>query len=109
MLSLQCPYCGAIADETEFSPGGAAHIRREGPGSSAENFEAYMFLRANPKGPHFERWRHAAGCGKWFHAARSTTTLEVFGTYPAQSDGPPDEIRRRIAERHPGWSWSRDA
>lgn len=109
MLMFERPYCGVLADETELSPGGQAHLRREGPGTAADVFEGYMFLRENPKGPHLERWRHSMGCGKWFHTARSTTTLVVFGTYPAQMEGPPEEIRRRIVARHPEWSWGDDA
>ena len=98
MLSLSCPMCGVTAEETEFAPGGQAHLRRHGPGSSDAEFEEYMFLRDNPAGVHLERWRHAYGCGKWFIAARCTVTLRVFGTYPAQSHEPPAEIRRAIAE-----------
>ena len=51
-----------------------------------------MFARKNPKGVHFERWRHAYGCGKWFLAARCTATLEVFGTYPRRFGAPPPDI-----------------
>jgi len=105
MLILHCPYCGVDADETELAPGGEAHLRRRGPGSSDEEFEAYLFERENPKGVHFERWRHAMGCGKWFHAARCTETLEVFGTYSAQTSEPPQDIREAISSRRPGWSW----
>ena len=36
----------------------------------------YLFMRRNPKGLHFERWRCDRGCGKWFHAARDTVTME---------------------------------
>ena len=54
---------------------------------------------------HFERWRHAYGCGKWFHAARNTVTLEVYGTYPAQTTEPPADIVRKISGASPGWSW----
>ncbi len=97
MLLLTCPHCGVTAEETEFAPGGQAHLRRAGPGASDEEFEAYMFLRDNPAGPHLERWRHAYGCGKWFLAARCTVTLRVLGTYPAQTAAPPDDIRRAIA------------
>ncbi len=100
MLTLTCPYCGVAAEETELAPGGEAHLKRVGPGSSDEDFEAYMFARKNPKGVHLERWRHAYGCGKWFLAARSTATLQVFGTYPAQTSGPPEDILVKIrAER----------
>ena len=55
MLILECPYCGVKAEETELSPGGEAHLKRFGPGSSDEDFENYMFARKNPKGVHFER------------------------------------------------------
>ena len=105
MLILTCPYCGVAADETELAPGGEAHLKREGPGAGDEAFEAYLFHRENPKGVHFERWRHAQGCGKWFHAARCTVTLEVFGTYPAQVTEPPQDIRDAIAAKRPGWRW----
>lgn len=103
MLLLTCPYCGHECDETDLTPGGEAHLKRYGPGSGDEDFHAYLFLRDNPKGVHFERWRHANGCGKWFLAARCTQTLEVFGTYPAQTSEPPAEILAKIDERRPGW------
>ncbi len=105
MLILHCPCCGVDVDETELAPGGEAHLKRFGPGSSDADFEAYLFQRENPKGVHFERWRCANGCGKWFHAARCTTTLEVFGTYSAQVTEPPQEIKDAIAAKRPGWSW----
>ena len=80
MLLLTCPCCGVEAEETEFVPGGEAHLKRMGPGASDEDFRSYLFERRNPRGVHFERWRHAYGCGKWFHLARDTATLEVFGS-----------------------------
>jgi len=103
MLQLTCPNCGAACEETELAPGGEAHLERHGPGSSDADFATYLFTRRNPKGVHFERWRHAYGCGKWFHAARCTATLEVFGTYSAQSTEPPAEIAAKIRERRPDW------
>lgn len=105
MLILRCPYCGIDCDETELAPGGEAHLKRFGPDSSDEEFEGYLFMRENPRGVHFERWRHAYGCGKWFHAARDTLTLEVFGTYPAQVTEPPSELREAIGAKRPGWTW----
>ncbi|MCV2881527.1 sarcosine oxidase subunit delta [Actibacterium sp. XHP0104] len=105
MLILRCPYCGVSGEETEFHAGGEAHLKRFGPGSSDAEFEAYLFQRENPKGVHFERWRHVNGCGKWFHAARCTATLEVFGTYPAQSTEPPADLRKAISAKRPGWKW----
>ena len=105
MLTLNCPYCGIDADETELAPGGEAHITRFGPDSTDEQFENYLFARHNLKGVHFERWRHVYGCGKWFLAARCTNTLEVFGTYSAQTLEPPQEIKDKISGKRPGWSW----
>lgn len=105
MLTLECPYCGVKADETELAPGGEAHLKRVGPGADIDDFEGYLFMRENPKGVHFERWRHAFGCGKWFLAARDTATLEVFGTYPAQTTEPPQAIREAISAKRPGWRW----
>jgi sarcosine oxidase, subunit delta len=103
MLILTCPCCGVTAEETEFAAGGEAHVKRAGPESPDDVFDAYLFLRKNPKGVHFERWRHAMGCGKWFLAARDTVTLEVFGTYSAQTTEPPAEVVDRIKARRPGW------
>lgn len=105
MLILHCPYCGMDVDETDLHAGGQAHLTREGPGSSDLDFEDYLFMRENPKGVHFERWRHVYGCGKWFHVARCTNTLQVFGTYPAQTLEPPKEICDSISAARPGWSW----
>ncbi|MEX0317561.1 MAG: sarcosine oxidase subunit delta [Ruegeria sp.] len=105
MLILHCPYCGVDAEETELAAGGEAHLKRFGPGSDDDQFHDYLFMRENPKGVHFERWRHANGCGKWFHAARCTSTLEVFGTYSAQTTEPPKAIRDAISAKRPGWKW----
>ena len=103
MLTLTCPCCGVTAEETEFAPGGEAHLKRFGPDSSDADFEGYLFARANPKGVHFERWRHAFGCGKWFLAARCTATLEVFGTYLAQTTAPPADVIKKIKAKRPEW------
>ena len=98
MLLLTCPNCGLSVEETELAPGGEAHLKRVGPDGSDEAFEDYLFKRENRKGVQFERWRHAYGCGKWFLAARDTATLEVFGTYPAQTTEPPAEVMAKIGE-----------
>ena len=103
MLALECPCCGVMAEETELAAGGEAHLKRYGPGSTDEEFDNYMFARANPKGVHFERWRHTSGCGKWFLAARCTATLEVFGTYPAQTSAPPADLQAKIKAKRPEW------
>ncbi|MEM6356212.1 MAG: sarcosine oxidase subunit delta [Pseudomonadota bacterium] len=109
MLMLMCPYCGVLCAETELQPGGEAHLKRMGPGTSDADFSGYLFTRKNPKGVHFERWRHIYGCGKWFHAARCTVTLEVFATYPADVTEIPADVIAAIQARRPDWQpsyWS---
>lgn len=101
MLNLTCPNCGITADETDLHCDGEAHISRHGAGASDDDLEAYLFMRRNPKGVHFERWRHVYGCGKWFHAARCTMTLEVFGTYSAQTLVPPKSLITKIKKKRP--------
>ena len=103
MLQLTCPYCGAKCEETELHAGGEAHLTRYGPGSTDGDFGDYLFTRKNPKGVHFERWQHQYGCGKWFHAARCTVTLEVFATYPADTSDVPQDVINIIKARRPEW------
>ncbi|MFT3690055.1 sarcosine oxidase subunit delta [Paenirhodobacter sp.] len=103
MLTLTCPCCGVTAEETELTYGHEAHLKRFGPGSTDDEFAGYLFTRKNPKGVHFERWRHSFGCGKWFLAARDTVTLEVYGTYPAQTTEPPADLVAKIKEKCPEW------
>ena len=69
-----------------WPPADEAHLKRYGPGSSDEEFEAYMFARKNPKGVHFERWRHAyrVASGFW---RRGTRRRSRFPAHPAQSSG----------------------
>lgn len=103
MIQLTCPYCGVTGEETEFHPGGEAHLKRFASDSSDADFTDYLFTRKNPRGVHFERWQHQYGCGKWFHAARCTATLEVFGTYSAQVSEPPADLIAKIAKKRPDW------
>lgn len=76
MMLIECPFCGP-RDETEFSCGGEAHIARplaENKISDAD-FADYLFMRDNPKGLFLERWRHSAGCRRWFNMARDTSAM----------------------------------
>ena len=91
MLLIECPWCGA-REEHEFTCGGEAHIARplEPETLSDAAWADYVFMRANPKGVHFERWHHSHGCGRWFNAARSTVTHEIFAIY--KMGEPPPEV-----------------
>ena len=82
MLMITCPFCGP-RDETEFACGGEAHIARplaENKISDAD-FADYLFMRDNPKGMFLERWRHSAGCRRWFNLARDTVSHEIIEVY----------------------------
>jgi sarcosine oxidase, subunit delta len=81
MLILECSYSGVHAEETELTPGYAAHLKRFGSGASDDDFNSYMFARKNPKGVHFELWRHAYGCGKWFIASQNKITPTAQGNH----------------------------
>lgn len=98
MLIIQCPVCGVEGDETDFHCGGQAHIARPAtsdPDNIADSEQRdYLFMRFNPKGLHFERWRCDRGCGKWFHAARDTVSLD-FKAYYGITELPPAEVMKQ--------------
>ena len=104
MMLIDCPFCG-LRDETEFSCGGEAHIARplaENKISDAE-FADYLFMRDNPKGLFLERWRHSAGCRRWFNMARDTVSHEIVEIYPM--GGLPKTAAAKFAH---GASWRRN-
>ncbi|MBB4124021.1 sarcosine oxidase subunit delta [Martelella radicis] len=90
MLLIHCPYCGEARSELEFAAAGEAHIAR--PDNIAEisdeDFAQYFFMRSNPKGIHYERWRHAHGCGRFFNAVRDTVSDRFLKTYKAGEPKP---------------------
>ncbi len=80
MLRVPCPWCGP-RDEIEFRYGGPATIAYPSDPDAADDaaWAAFLFVRANPKGPIDERWYHVAGCRRWFDARRDTMTNEFLG------------------------------
>ncbi len=90
MLLIHCPYCEEDRPELEFRHAGEAHIARPANMAelSAEEFEDYFFIRANPKGVIFERWRHIHGCARFFNAARHTVSDKFILTYKAGEPKP---------------------
>ncbi|HEV7136114.1 MAG TPA: sarcosine oxidase subunit delta [Steroidobacteraceae bacterium] len=95
MLLIECPNCG-VRPELEFIYGGQAHVARPGQPAacSDEQWLEFLYLRANDKGVHAERWRHTHGCGRFFNALRDTTSDRFLATYrvgeaaPAAVSGP---------------------
>ncbi len=82
MLLIPCPWCGA-RDESEFTCGGEAHIQRPADPDALDDarWADYLFMRANPKGSHRERWCHSHSCGRWFNVERNTVTHEIVSVY----------------------------
>lgn len=80
MLRIDCPHCG-LRDETEFMNGGEGHVDRPSLDASDEAWTRYLFFHDNPRGLLRERWLHAFGCRRWFHAARSTADHRIVLTY----------------------------
>jgi sarcosine oxidase, subunit delta len=90
MLLIHCPYCEEDRPEIEFRNAGEAHIARPEnmAAISDEEFETFFFLRTNPKGLHFERWRHVHGCARFFNAVRNTVSDTFVATYKAGEPRP---------------------
>ena len=90
MLLIHCPYCDEILPEVEFTYAGEAHVvRAENPAAQSDaEWEEFLFVRANVKGPHFERWRHFHGCGRFFNAVRDTVSDRFYTTYKAGEPRP---------------------
>ena len=90
MLLIRCPYCEEERPELEFRGAGEAHIAR--PENIAEisdeAFEQFFFIRTNPKGLIYERWRHIHGCARFFNAVRDSVSDKFLMTYKAGEKKP---------------------
>ena len=84
MLVIDCPYCGP-RPELEFAYAGQAHVVRpaDPPAVGADQWAEYLYLRANTRGVHAERWLHIHGCARWFNALRDTVSDRILATYRA--------------------------
>lgn len=92
MLLIPCPCCGA-RPENEFRYGGEAHIARPADPSAVDDaaWTDFLYMRANPKGAHAERWRHIHGCGRFFSCLRDTVSDRIITTYPVGQTRPDAE------------------
>lgn len=88
MLLIPCPWCGD-RPHNEFSYTGDANLKRPVDANApAEDWNEYVFLRDDPKGPHDEMWHHVNGCRQFLKVRRDTYTHEILG-----SAKPHDEIK----------------
>jgi sarcosine oxidase, subunit delta len=82
MLLIRCPYCEMDRPEIEFKYAGEAHLKRPNAATASDDeWSEYLYYRANPKGLHAERWRHASGCGRYFNCLRDTISDKIHATY----------------------------
>ncbi len=91
MLLIHCPYCQQTLPELEFTYAGQAHVARPDVANkqiSDEEWRDFLFIRSNVKGPHFERWRHSHGCGRFFNAVRDTVSDRFLTTYKVEDPRP---------------------
>jgi sarcosine oxidase subunit delta len=87
MLLIHCPYCGP-RPEIEFAARGEAHVARVAPDATAEAVADMLYVRTNTKGLLAERWRHVAGCGRFFNAVHHTVTDKFVVTYRVDEPRP---------------------
>lgn len=90
MLLIHCPYCEEDRPELEFRNMGQAHVVRSTDlaNQSDEDFEKFLYIRDNPKGVNYERWRHVHGCARFFNAARDTVSDKFITVYKAGQPKP---------------------
>jgi sarcosine oxidase, subunit delta len=90
MLLIKCPYCEEERPELEFRNMGEAHLVRvpDIANQSDEDFAAFLYIRQNPKGVIYERWRHVHGCARFFNAIRNTISDKFLMVYKAGGPRP---------------------
>jgi heterotetrameric sarcosine oxidase delta subunit len=76
MLLIRCPWCGE-RDQTEFTYGADAQVRRPAADAPDQDWIQYVYFRDNPRGPHLEYWHHVQGCRQWLRVTRNTMTHEI--------------------------------
>ena len=111
MLLIHCPYCEEERPELEFRNMGEAHVARSADiaNQSNEDFEKFLYIRENPKGVNYERWRHVHGCGRFFNAVRHTVSDKFILTYKAGEPKPSLDGAPAKAPKAPAKSKKGDA
>ena len=82
MLLIACPWCRP-RPENEFRYAGEAHIARPTNADALDDaaWADFLYMRGNPKGVHYERWRHVHGCARFFNTVRHTVSDKIEATY----------------------------
>jgi len=86
MLRLDCPFCGQRNhDEFTYLEDGSVQMPAFDNANKDAWFEA-VFLRENPRGPHWENWHHTAGCRMILRVKRDTLTHKILAVEPAHPE-----------------------
>jgi sarcosine oxidase subunit delta len=75
-MRIPCPFCGERPVD-EFSTIGTA------------DWVEYVYVRANPAGPHREWFHHVGGCRAWLEVTRDTRTHELIAVRAADGTARP--------------------
>ena len=51
------------------------------PALDDQAWAEFLYFRDNPRGLIAERWRHVAGCGRFFNCVRDTVSDRILATY----------------------------
>ena len=105
-MLITCPYCGPRDLAEFYYQGDATRIRPDPASTDQAAWNAYVFERPNPAGPHREYWQHSGGCRMHLLVVRDTLTHEVLEVAAARSaaavparakarSGTPTAARRR--------------
>ncbi|MDN2567562.1 sarcosine oxidase subunit delta family protein [Aquibium sp. A9E412] len=87
-MLIPCPYCGP-RDLAEYTYQGDATRARPDPATAGQAaWNAYVYERANPAGPHREHWQHAGGCRAHLVVTRDTVSHAVLAVAPARAGEP---------------------
>lgn len=86
MMLLPCPWCGP-RNVAEFGYVGETAARPDPSTTNPEEWRAYLYGAANPRGWTVERWYHRAGCRKYLTLERHTGTNEPAGRPDTSGEG----------------------
>ena len=85
MIVIPCPHCGP-RNHDEFSYAGAATGAAPAANAPLADWNAWVYSRNNPRGPHRELWRHSHGCGAYLLVERDTRTHQVISAVFASEE-----------------------
>jgi len=87
-MRIPCPFCGERPVD-EFSTIGTAELARPEGSPEMADWVEYVYVRANPAGPHREWFHHVGGCRAWLEVTRDTRTHEIIAVRAADGTARP--------------------